>query len=59
MSLKQSAMSILRLGCWLAVKWRTRLVESGGDYQAVARQMKKQGYPLEIALALLVGRVGQ
>jgi hypothetical protein len=59
MSMKQSAMMILSLGCWLSVKWRTRLAETGGDYQAVAKQMKKQGYPLEIALALLVGRVGK
>lgn len=51
--------TVYDLGQWLADKWTARLAESGRDYAVVARQLKKQGYPLEIALALLLGRAGQ
>lgn len=43
------------LGAWLLAKWHSRLLDSGGNYLAVARQMRKQGYPLEVARAVLLG----
>lgn len=39
---------------WIAEKLARQVAESG--VQRVARNLRKQGYPLEIALALLVGR---
>jgi hypothetical protein len=44
------------LGMWLVEKWAQRLAETGRDYFGVARQMRKQGFPLEVALALLLRR---
>lgn len=57
--MKTLDLTVYDLGQWLADKWSQRLTESGMDYAAVARQMRKAGYPLEIALALLLGRAGQ
>lgn len=37
---------------WFLAKWHTRLAECG-DVQHVARQTRKQGVPLEVALAVL------
>lgn len=48
--------STAHLGAWLLEKWRTRLEESGGDFQTVAKQMRKQGYPLDVALLVLTGK---
>ena len=39
---------------WFLAKWRQRLADSGGAYRIVATQMRKQGIPLEIALAVLL-----
>jgi hypothetical protein len=44
------------LGQWLSRKWRTRLADTGGNFYTVATQLRKQGVPLEVALALLCGR---
>jgi hypothetical protein len=52
----RASMGIAEFGEWLAEKWRNRLVESGGDYGCVARQMRKQGIPLDVAMAVLLGR---
>ncbi len=41
------------VGDYFRAKYRQRVVDSGGDYAAVARQLRKQGVPLSIALALL------
>jgi len=41
---------------WFVRKWRQRLEDSAGAYFAVATQMRKQGIPLDIALAVLMGR---
>lgn len=41
---------------WLLEKWRSRLNDSGKNFQTVAKQMRKQGYPLEVALLVLTGR---
>lgn len=50
----------LALAQWFIGKWRLRLQDSEHAYFTVATQMRKQGMPLEIALAVLVGRgVGQ
>jgi len=43
------------LGAWLLDKWRSRL-EDAGDAFTVARQMKKQGIPLEVARFVLLER---
>lgn len=43
-------------GGWWVRKWQTRLDETGGDYISVAKQLRKQGVPLEVALMLLCGR---
>lgn len=42
------------LGSWLMGKWWHRLNDSGNDFQTVARQMRKQGYPIDMALAILL-----
>lgn len=47
---------MLSAGRWLVAKWRTRLQETGGDFLSVAKQLRKQGVPLEVALMLLCGR---
>jgi hypothetical protein len=51
-----SGPTINKLGQWLVAKWRARLREAGGDYFSVAKQMRKQGVPLDVALLLLCGR---
>ena len=43
------------IGEYIIQKWRARLEETG-DVQHVARQMRKQGYPLEITLLILLGK---
>ncbi len=43
-----------RVGLWFARKYRTRMQDSGAG--AVARQLRKQGVPLDVALLLLFGR---
>lgn len=43
-------------GRWLVAKWRTRLLEADGDYFTVAKQLRKQGFPIKVALALLIGK---
>ena len=43
------------VGGWLLAKWQARLHDTGRDFQTVARQMRKQGYPLEVARAVLLG----
>ncbi len=35
-------------------KWRRRLADAEGDYGHVARQMRKAGVPLNLALAILL-----
>ena len=44
-------MSLADVGRWFLDKWRQRLKDS--DTFTVARQMRKQGIPLEIALFTL------
>ena len=44
------------LGGWLLRKWQARLFESDDNFFAVARQMRKQGYPLDVALSVLLGK---
>ncbi len=39
---------------WWLMKWHRRLVETNFDYYTVARQMRKQGVPIEIALQTLL-----
>jgi hypothetical protein len=39
-------------GQWFVQKWHARLAEAG-DVQTVARQLRKQGVPVEIAVAVL------
>ena len=46
------------VGNWFQNKWRDKLRDCGGDYQYVAKQMRKQGIPLFIALLLLFGARG-
>lgn len=43
----------LFLGHYFITKWRDRLVDS--NYFSLAKQMRKQGIPLNIALLLLLG----
>jgi hypothetical protein len=40
---------------WFASHYRNRARAAG--VQTVARQMRKQGVPIEVALAILAGRV--
>ena len=48
-----SAPSVLeRIGRWVAWHYRGLALESGT--QTAARQLRKQGYPLEVALLILV-----
>lgn len=42
---------MIRIGQYFTAKWRQRLVESGPS--VVAAQMRKQGIPPEIAVAVL------
>ncbi len=35
-------------------RWRRRLADAQGDYGYVARQMRKAGVPLDLALAILL-----
>lgn len=44
------------LADWFLSKWRQRLQDSEHAYFAVATQMRKQGIPLSITLAVLVNR---
>lgn len=44
------------LGAWMLDRWAQRLAESDWDYASVARQLRKQGVPIEIALAVLLPR---
>lgn len=46
----------LALAEWFLGKWRLRLQDSEHAYFAVATQMRKQGIPLNITLAVLLGR---
>lgn len=43
------------VGDWFIRKYRYRAIETN-DYGAVARQLRKQGVPFEIARLILVGR---
>jgi hypothetical protein len=43
------------IGEWFTVKWRDRAAEAGA-FKA-ATQLRKQGVPLVVALAILVGRM--
>jgi hypothetical protein len=38
---------------WFVDKWRRRLADTDSSYFCVATQMRKQGIPLDIALAVL------
>lgn len=51
-----AARTTASLGAWLLGKWQARLKETNGDFLTVARQMRKQGYPLEVTLRVLTGR---
>jgi hypothetical protein len=42
------------IGYWLTQKYKTRVQEAG--YYTVAKQLRKQGYPLDIALYILLGK---
>jgi len=44
------------VGRWFIDKWRARLVDSGFDTFTVAKQMRKQGITLDIALFTLCWR---
>jgi hypothetical protein len=44
----------LVIGEFFRGKWRRRLVDAQGDYGYVARQMRKSGVPLDLALAILL-----
>ena len=46
--------AVISAGRWVCHHYRERAAESGT--LAAARQLRKQGYPLEIALAVLTGR---
>lgn len=49
------SMVYLNAGHWLVTKYRKLAAEVG--VQQAARNMRKQGAPLDVALAVLVGRV--
>lgn len=44
----------LAAGEFFRTTWRRRLDDAGGDFAHVARQMRKAGVPLELALAILL-----
>ena len=44
-----------RVGRWVAWHYRQRAMQ--GDTQTAARQLRKQGYPLDVALMILAPRV--
>jgi len=46
---------MVRIGQYFTAKWRQRLAESGPS--VVAAQMRKQGIPPEIAVAVLYANV--
>lgn len=46
---------VLDVGTYVVNKYRARVEDSG--HFAVAKQLKKQGFPLEISLLILVGKV--
>ena len=46
--------AVISAGRWVCAHYRSRAAESGT--QSAARQLRKQGYPLEISLAVLTGR---
>ena len=54
-SIVKSTLVALAAGTWLQSKAQQQQFTSG-TFQA-ARNLRKQGAPLEVALALLVGRV--
>lgn len=45
---------ILTIGFWIRAKYRLR-AQQGGHY-AAAKQLRKQGIPLEVALLILFGK---
>jgi len=46
--------NILYIGTWFIFKYRTRYIETG-DAGAVARQLRKQGVPLNVTRKILFG----
>jgi hypothetical protein len=46
---------MVRIGQYFTAKWRDRLAESG--HQVVTAQMRKQGIPPEVAVAVLYANV--
>ena len=46
--------AVFLAGSWIVSHYRRRAAESG--VQTVARQLRKQGYPLEVAVAILARR---
>ncbi|MDI1339355.1 hypothetical protein [Polaromonas sp.] len=44
----------LELAGWIMTKWQRRLADAEGEYLTVAKQMRKQGYPLDVALLILL-----
>ena len=55
MTLVQLTKGTLSAGNWLCHKYRRQAEDQG--VQHAARNMRKQGVPLDVALAVLVGRV--
>ena len=54
-ALMNNQIGVVSAGNFIARKVRQQIAE-GGAYRA-ARNLKKQGYPLAVALLLIVGRV--
>jgi hypothetical protein len=52
--LDDAAQVELAAGGFFRRTWRRRLADAQGDYGHVARQMRKAGVPLELALAVLL-----
>lgn len=48
-----SASTLNQIGHWFVSKWHRRLREA--DTFTVAKQMKKQGIPIEVALLIVRG----
>jgi hypothetical protein len=51
-----NSIDIISMGSWLLMRWRKRLKDSGYNYPLVARQMRKQGVPLSMAVTILCGK---
>jgi hypothetical protein len=45
------------LGVWFVARWRARLADAGPF--VTAKQMRKQGVPLEVARLVLLGKGAQ